>query len=399
MNSAKQDLHRVAVVAAGIVSPLGFGSTETLQSLRQARDCVTPVTAFPVDKTRCKTAGQIDEERLLSTARRSRRDRRLHPASHMVITALAELLEDTPGFWPEIAIVGTTSGGMSFGEIFYRTLGNGNGCSAALIANYPPQKQIVDAMEKFGINVPAEVIANACASGTNAIGHAFNAIRAGRHQRVLAGGYDALSELVFVGFDSLQAATPEKCRPFDSNRSGMVLGEGAALFALEELESARRRGAEILGEIIGYGISTDNHHLTQPNPDGSGPRRAMEQALAQAGLAPEQVGYINAHGTATILNDSAEGKAIMELFDDVPVSSTKSMMGHSLGAAGAIEAAVTLLALQHQFLPPNINFRESDLPLNVVANEAREAQFDCAVSNSFGFGGTNATIVFRKFAR
>ncbi|MGB8804966.1 MAG: beta-ketoacyl-[acyl-carrier-protein] synthase family protein [Chthoniobacterales bacterium] len=398
MNSAKQDPRRVAVVAAGIVSPLGFGLTETLQSLRQARDCVTPVTAFPVDKTRCKTAAQIDDERLLSKAQR-RRDRRLHRASHMVIAALAELLEAAPEFPPEIAIVGTTSGGMSFGENFYRSLGNGNGCSAALIANYPPQKQIVDAMEKFGINVPAEVIANACASGTNAIGHAFNAIRAGRYQRILAGGYDALSELVFLGFDSLQAATPEKCRPFDCNRSGMVLGEGAALFALEELESACSRGTEILGEIIGYGISTDNHHLTQPNPDGSGPRRAMEQALAQPRLAPDQVGYINAHGTATILNDSAEGKAIMELFGNVPVSSTKSMMGHSLGAAGAIEAAVTLLALQHQFLPPNINFRESDLSLNVVANEAREAQFDCAVSNSFGFGGTNATIVFRKFAR
>jgi 3-oxoacyl-[acyl-carrier-protein] synthase II len=398
MNSEKQDPRRVAVVAAGIVSPLGFGLTETLQSLRQARDCVTPVTAFPVDKTRCKTAAQIDDERLLNKAQR-RRDRRLHRASHMVIAALAELLEAAPEFPPEIAIVGTTSGGMSFGENFYRSLGNGNGCSAALIANYPPQKQIVDAMEKFGINVPAEVIANACASGTNAIGHAFNAIRAGRYQRILAGGYDALSELVFVGFDSLQAATPEKCRPFDCNRSGMVLGEGAALFALEELESARSRGAEILGEIIGYGISTDNHHLTQPNPDGSGPRRAMEQALAQAKLGPDQVGYINAHGTATILNDSAEGKAIIELFGNVPVSSTKSMMGHSLGAAGAIEAAVTLLALQHQFLPPNINFRESDLSLNVVANEAREAQFDCAVSNSFGFGGTNATIVFRKFAR
>jgi 3-oxoacyl-[acyl-carrier-protein] synthase II len=398
MNSAKQDPRRVAVVAAGIVSPLGFGLTETLQSLRQARDCVTPVTAFPVDKTRCKTAAQIDDERLLNKAQR-RRDRRLHRASHMVIAALAELLEAAPEFPPEIAIVGTTSGGMSFGENFYRSLGNGNGCSAALIANYPPQKQIVDAMEKFGINVPAEVIANACASGTNAIGHAFNAIRAGRYQRILAGGYDALSELVFVGFDSLQAATPEKCRPFDCNRSGMVLGEGAALFALEELESACSRGTEILGEIIGYGISTDNHHLTQPNPDGSGPRRAMEQALAQPRLAPDQIGYINAHGTGTILNDSAEGKAIMELFGSVPVSSTKSMMGHSLGAAGAIEAAVTLLALQHQFLPPNINFRESDLSLNVVANEAREAQFDCAVSNSFGFGGTNATIVFRKFAR
>jgi 3-oxoacyl-[acyl-carrier-protein] synthase II len=399
MKSEMQNPRRVAIIAAGIVSPLGFGLTETLQSLQQGRDCVTPVTAFSVGKTRCKTAAQIDDGRLLSSANRRRRERRLHRASYMVMTALAELLEHAPDFVPEIAIVGTTSGGMSFGESFYRTLGNGGTCSAALIANYPPQKQIVDAMEKFGINAPAQVIANACASGTNAIGHAFNAIRNGRYQRILAGGYDALSELVFVGFDSLQAATPEKCRPFDSNRSGMVLGEGAALFGLEEFESARRRSAEILGEIIGYGISTDNHHLTQPNPDGSGPRRAMEQALAQAELKPKQVGYINAHGTATVLNDTAEGKAIMELFGEVPVSSTKSMMGHSLGAAGAIEAVVSLLALQHQFLPPNINFREAELSLNIVANQPRDAQFACAVSNSFGFGGTNATIVLRKLAR
>jgi 3-oxoacyl-[acyl-carrier-protein] synthase II len=399
MKSEAQNPRRVAIIAAGIVSPLGFGLTETLQSLQQGRDCVTPVTAFSVEKTRCKTAAQIDDGRLLSSANRRRRERRLHRASYMVMTALAELLEHAPDFEPEIAIVGTTSGGMSFGESFYRTLGNGGTCSAALIANYPPQKQIVDAMEKFGINAPAQVIANACASGTNAIGHAFNAIRTGHYQRILAGGYDALSELVFVGFDSLQAATPEKCRPFDSNRSGMVLGEGAALFALEEFESARRRSAEILGEIIGYGISTDNHHLTQPNPDGSGPRRAMEQALAQAELKPKQVGYINAHGTATVLNDTAEGKAIMELFGEVPVSSTKSMMGHSLGAAGAIEAVVSVLALQHQFLPPNINFREAELSLNIVANQPRDAQFACAVSNSFGFGGTNATIVLRKLAR
>jgi 3-oxoacyl-[acyl-carrier-protein] synthase II len=399
MKSEEQNPRRVAIVADGIVSPLGFGLTETLQSLQQGRDCVTPVSTFSVEKTRCKTAAQIDDGRLLSNANRRRRERRLHRASYMVMTALAELLEHAPDFDPEIAIVGTTSGGMSFGENFYRALEKGGACSAALIANYPPQKQIVDAMEKFGINVPAQVIANACASGTNAIGHAFNAIRTGRYQRILAGGYDALSELVFVGFDSLQAATPEKCRPFDSNRSGMVLGEGAALFALEEFESARRRGAEILGEILGYGISTDNHHLTQPNPDGSGPRRAMEQALAQAELKPKQVGYINAHGTATVLNDTAEGKAIMELFGEVPVSSTKSMMGHSLGAAGAIEAVVSLLALQHQFLPPNINFREAELSLNIVANQPRDAQFDCAVSNSFGFGGTNATIVLRKLAR
>ena len=397
MNHPPKIARRVAIVGAGVVSPLGFGLGETLQSLRKGTDCVTPVTAFSVDKTRCKTAGQISDSRLLEGMNRSRRDRRLHRASHMVIAALDEVWSQTDGFKPEIVIVGTTSGGMTFGERFYRTLGNG-GCSAALIANYPPQKQIVDALEKFRIDAPVQVIANACASGTNAIGHAFSTIRAGQYQRVLAGGYDALSELVFVGFDSLQASTPEKCRPFDAKRSGMVLGEGAALLALEELESAQRRGAEILAEIVGYGISTDNHHLTQPNPDGSGPRRAMEQALAGADLTSGRIGYVNAHGTATVFNDAAEGKAIEQMFDDVPISSTKGMMGHSLGAAGAIEAIVSLLALQHQLLPPNINFRDHDpeLRLNIIANQARQAEFDCVLSNSFGFGGTNASIVLRK---
>jgi 3-oxoacyl-[acyl-carrier-protein] synthase II len=397
MNPPPKMARRVAIIGAGAVSPLGFGLGETLQSLRNGTDCVTPVTAFSVDRTRCKTAGQISDSRLLEGIRRSRRDRRLHRASHMVIAALDEVWSRTDGFKPEMVMVGTTSGGMTFGERFYRTLGNG-GCSAALIANYPPQKQIVDALEKFHIDAPVQVIANACASGTNAIGHAFSTIRAGQYQRVLAGGYDALSELVFVGFDSLQASTPEKCRPFDAKRSGMVLGEGAALLALEELESAQKRGAEILAEIVGYGISTDNHHLTQPNPDGSGPRRAMEQALVGADLTSGRIGYVNAHGTATVFNDAAEGKAIEQIFDGVPISSTKSMMGHSLGAAGAIEAIVSLLALQHQLLPPNINFRDPDpeLRLNIIANQARQAEFDCVLSNSFGFGGTNASIVLRK---
>jgi 3-oxoacyl-[acyl-carrier-protein] synthase II len=225
-------------------------------------------------------------------------------------------------------------------------------------------------------------------------------VSSGKYQRVLTGGYDALSELVFVGFDSLQASTPEKCRPFDRDRSGMVLGEGAAILALENLEDARARDARILGEIIGYGISTDNHHLTQPDPSGSGPRRAMEQALHSGGRSAEEVNYINAHGTATPFNDAAEGKAIAELFGSIPVSSSKSMIGHSLGAAGAIEAVVCLLALQAQLLPPNINFRrpDQDLDLNIVANKAREAKIDIVLSNSFGFGGTNASILIQKLA-
>src|SRR5881296_2127079 len=399
--NGKKRAARVAVVAAGVVSPLGFGLSETLDALRKARDCVTPVTRFSVTQCRCKTAGQVPDDRLLNK-KRDTRAQRLHRASHMMIEALGEALAYEPQLKPELLVIGTTSGGMSYGEDYYRSLHRHRSLrhAPAWIANYPAQKPLIDAQEAFGISAPCQVIANACASGTNAIGHAFECVSSGKYQRVLTGGYDALSELVFVGFDSLQASTPEKCRPFDRDRSGMVLGEGAAILALENLEDARARDARILGEIIGYGISTDNHHLTQPDPSGSGPRRAMEQALHSAGRSAEEVNYINAHGTATPFNDAAEGKAIAELFGSIPVSSSKSMIGHSLGAAGAIEAVICLAALNAQFLPPNINFRnpDPDLDLNIVANTARDAQIDIVLSNSFGFGGTNASILIQKVA-
>lgn len=388
---------RVAVVAAGVVSPLGFGLEETAEALRAGRDCVSAVTSFPVDHCRSKTAGQVADQELMSRTRHGRRAERLHRAAQMMIVALREALEQAPGFKPELTVVGTTSGGMSFGEDYYRSLHRRKSLryAAGRIANYPPQKAIVDAQEALGITAPCQVIANACASGSNAIGHAFECVRSGRYRQVLTGGYDALSELVFVGFDSLQASTPEKCRPFDRDRSGLALGEGAAILALENLEDAERRGANILAEIIGYGLSTDNHHLTQPNPSGSGARQAMERALESAAMTP--IDYINAHGTATPFNDAAEGKAIAELFARVPVSSTKGMMGHSLGAAGAVEAVISLLALRDQFLPPNINFRQADpaLELDIVANQSRPAAIRTVLSNSFGFGGTNATIILR----
>jgi 3-oxoacyl-[acyl-carrier-protein] synthase II len=396
----KKPQARVAVVAAGVVSPLGSGLNETLAALKANKDCVLPVTAFDVSRCRCKTAAQVPDARL-DAQLNGRKSRRLHRASKMMISAVAELREKDPEFRPELSVIGTTSGGMSFGQDYYRAL-HGH-CdlrhSPQWIANYPPQKPVIDAHEAFGIDAACQIIANACASGTNAIGHAFECVRSGKHQRVLTGGYDAISELVFVGFDSLQAATPEKCRPFDRERSGMVLGEGAAVLALENLETARARGAHIIAEIVGYGLSTDNHHLTQPDPSGSGPRRAMEHALQSARHAPEEVDYINAHGTATVFNDAAEGKAIQELFGKVPVSSTKSMIGHSLGAAGAIEAIVCLLAIQAQMLPANLNFRspDNDLDLNIVANQSRAAKVDTVLSNSFGFGGTNASILIKRF--
>jgi 3-oxoacyl-[acyl-carrier-protein] synthase II len=398
-NATNVTNRRVAVVAAGVVSPLGIGLAQTLESLRTARDCVTPVDRFNVERCRCKTAGQVSKAGF-KPLNGSGRQARLHPASHMMIRALQEALNHDTEFRPEFTIIGTTSGGMSFGEQYYRALSDHRELREAprWIANYPPQKPVVDALQTFGFTSPCHIIANACASGTNAIGHAFQCIQSARYERVLAGGYDALCELVFVGFDSLQAATPDKCRPFDAQRSGMVLGEGAAVLALEEWNAAQQRGATILAELKGYGISTDNHHLTQPDPSGVGPRIAMEKALRSANIGPKEVDYINAHGTATRFNDSAEAKAIQDLFgESPPVSSTKSMMGHSLGAAGAIEAVVCLVALQHGLLPPNINFNKLDeeIKLDVVANEPRFQPLQTVLSNSFGFGGTNASILLQ----
>ncbi len=397
-------VYRVAITAAGVASPLGLGLVDTLTSLRAGRDCVSAVTSFDVSQTRAKTAGQMDCSQLLENL--TRQERRLHPASHLLIAAAREAQQGDRHFIPELLIVGTTSGGMSFGEDYYRTqLGHPGQRShrshrARWLANYLPQKAVHDAQETCGFTAPTQIIANACASGTNAIGHAFALIRAGKQRRIFCGGYDAISEMVFVGFDSLQASTAEKIRPFDRDRSGLVLGEGAAMLALEEMESALQRGARILGEVTGYGISTDNHHLTQPHPSGIGPLQAMERALASAERQPREVDYVNAHGTATAFNDATEGTAIAQLFGakGVPVSSTKSMMGHSLGAAGAIEAVFSLLALQHGFLPPNINYAQADpaWDLDIVANHSREARVRCVVSNSFGFGGTNASIVLEK---
>jgi 3-oxoacyl-[acyl-carrier-protein] synthase II len=388
----------VAIVAAGVISPLGRGLEETARSLREGADCVTPVTAFDIAGARCRTAGQIPDA-WTTEFRGTRKSRRFHRASLMMIAAMRELRAQDGEFAPDEVIIGATGGGMTFGEAFYRTLGGPDRRHAGWLANYNPQKPVLDAQEDAGFRAPSAIIANACASGTNAIGHAFELIRAGRRNAILCGGYDAVSELVFRGFDSLQASTPEKIRPFDAARTGLVLGEGAALFALENGARARARGARILGLVTGYGISTDTHHITQPHPSGIGPRLAMERALTSAGCPPDGVDYINAHGTATTFNDATEGIAIAQLFGNrVPVSSTKSMMGHALGGAGAIEAAICLIAIREQLLPPNINFTACDpaWDLDIVANQCRPAQLRRVLSNSFGFGGTNASLVIES---
>ncbi len=398
MPSAEPNRHRVVVTAVGLVSPLGVTAQENARALRTGHDAVSPVVTFDVSRCRSRTAGQVPGTWTFAGAKPE-----WHRASHFAAAAMREVQLGDPAFTPELAVIGTTSGGMSFGEQFQRAqiAHRRTPERAAWLANYMPQKPVLDGMGSCGWEAPAQIIANACASGTNAVGHAFQLVRAGLHHSVLCGGYDAISELVFVGFDSLQASTPEKIRPFDRHRTGLVLGEGAAMLALENRESAMRRRAPILAEITGYGIATDNFHLTQPNPSGIGPRLAMERALDDARTAPSQIDYVNAHGTATTFNDATEGAAIAELFGKrVPVSSTKSMMGHALGAAGAIEAVFCILAIREGFLPPNINFAEIDpaWQIAIVANEARPAEIRRVISNSFGFGGTNASVVLQSAA-
>jgi len=363
-----------------------------------ASDAVARVRNFDVTKTRCKTAAQIPDGCLEDAL--GRRRSRLHRGARMAGMALREACDSAKGSTPGLIVVGTTSGGMSFGETYYRRLlaTKSRKGLARLVGNYTPQKSILDALEANRLRIPAQIVANACSSGSNAIGHGFELVRHGLRTCVVCGGYDTLCELVFVGFDSLQAATPEKIRPFDKNRSGLVLGEGAAFLILESEQCAVHRGAMAFAEIVGYGVSTDTYHLTQPHPSGIGPKLAMQRALESAGLAAGAIDYVNAHGTATVFNDATEGAAISELCGRVPVSSTKSMMGHALGAAGAIEAAFSVLALSEQFFPPNINFVEPDptWKFEVIGNNSRAARVDHVLSNSIGFGGTNATLVLKR---
>ena len=393
-------MRRVFVTGLGIVSPLGPDSDSNLQSLLCARDAVTTVGSFDVSRTRCKTAGQIPDEWMKDAFPQRRSSSRLHRSARMVAMALHEARESAKRPCPELLIVGTTSGGMSYGELYYRRLlaTHSRKGLARLVGNYMPQKPVLDALNANGLRIPTQIVANACSSGSNAIGHGFELVRSGLRACVACGGYDPICELVFVGFDSLQAATSEKIRPFDRERSGMVLGEGASFLILESEESTTARGATAIAEVVGYGMANDTYHLTQPHPSGIGPKLAMQRALRSGGIDPEEIDYVNAHGTATIFNDATEGSAISELLDDVQVSSTKSMMGHALGAAGAIEAAFCVLALREQFLPPNINFGKPDpiWKFKVVANASRRAPLRFALSNSIGFGGANATLILRR---
>jgi nodulation protein E len=253
-----------------------------------------------------------------------------------------------------------------------------------------------------GVVGPTYTISTACSSSNHAIGQAFWMVRSGAAEMAITGGSEAVFSLGFLkAWEAMRVVSPDTCRPFSKDRHGLILGEGGAMLVLEPLEAARARGAAILGEIVGFGMSSDAFHITQPSPDGAA--RAMRAAISDAGVEPAQIGYINAHGTATLANDAAETTAIRKVFgahaDRLAVSSTKSMHGHTLGAAGAIEAAATVLALRNGILPPTANFNEPDpaCDLDVVPNIARPAAIEFALSNSFAFGGLNAVLAFRRF--
>ena len=400
---------RVVVTGAGIITALGAGWRVNAEGFRTGRRAIRPVTLFDASRQRAKSAGEVDlPPDTLGTRLSLLVQRRLSRASKQLLISATEAWTQA-GWTPSEnlpLVLGTTSGGMELGEEFYRCALDSPRArrrQPTRALSYQAQRQSLDVAQALGFSGPVTLIANACASGANAIGHAWELVRSGRASRVLTGGYDALSQLVFAGFDSLQALSTTTCRPFDAHRDGLALGEGAAVLALESLDHARRRGAEILGEIIGYGAATDVHHLTQPHPEGSAALQAMREACSWAGITPKAVGYVNAHGTGTPLNDAAEALAINRWAGahatSLPVSSTKGGIGHLLGAAGAVEAVVCLMVLREQWLPPEPFVEQVDpacaFPL---VREPREASVDTALSNSFGFGGANASLLLRRWA-
>ena len=300
-------------------------------------------------------------------------------------------------------VVGTSAAAMPVGEQYYlqATGGVSRRNQLSRVETYQPQYQMAAMMRALDVQGPLRIVSNACASGANAIGHAFQMVSEGKAERVLAGGYDALCQLVFAGFDSLQALSPSGIpRPFDAARDGLALGEGAGFVLVESVNAARERGAEVLARVLSYAAATDIHHLTQPHPEGDAALSTMVRATRAAGLVPEEIDYINSHGTGTPLNDVAEARAITRWAGDavakVKVSSTKSAIGHLLGGAGAVESVLCLIALRDQFLPASLGVRELDPAVEFdLVRQPRDAVVKTALTNSFGFGGANATLIFQ----
>ena len=396
---------RVVVTGVGIVTAHGIGKESNWARIKSGVSGIRRITSFDSSKYRGKTGGEAGGLRDI-TPLYHLKEKRLDRASYLLIHTTREALSDANintaiKDVPVILSLGTTLGGMLSGEIFHKEVIE-KGLNRARISHvfdYLAHYQAINLFKELELKGDYFILSNACASGTDAIGHAFNAIRQGEYEVAICGGYDVMSEFSFAGFNSLMAITPTLCMPFDKKREGLVLGEGAGILILEEVGRAVGRNARILGEIAGYGASADACHLTSPEPSGTGAAIAINKALQDAGY--PQIDYINAHGTGTKYNDIMETNAIVRVFGDaareIPVSSIKPMIGHLLGGAGAVEAIVSLLSIIHKTLPPNINYKTPDpeCALNIVT-EPLESDVKTVLSNSFGFGGSNASIIIRE---
>jgi 3-oxoacyl-[acyl-carrier-protein] synthase II len=413
----ERDTQRVVVTGVGAVTPVGNTSREFWAAVCEGRSGIAPITAFDPKRLDTRIAGEVkdfDPLRFVDKKDVKKMDRFIHFAVAAGVDAVEDAKVDFDQVDPARAgcLVGSGIGGiLSILEWHRVLLEKGPGRISpffipAVIVNMASGQLSL----RYRLKGPNSAVITACATGNHAIGDAYRIIQRGEADLMLAGGSESMiNELCVAGFCNMKALStrndePQRAsRPFDAGRDGFVCGEGAGVVVLESLEHARRRGARIYAEVIGYGMTADAYHMTAPDPDGDGATRAMAAALRDGGLAPESVGYINAHGTSTPYNDKTETLAIKRVFGDharrLAISSTKSMIGHLLGAAGGVEAVVTVLALHHGILPPTINYETPDpeCDLDYIPNVARKAQAEVALSNGFGFGGTNATLAFRRY--
>ncbi|MFI5341030.1 MAG: beta-ketoacyl-ACP synthase II [Candidatus Methylomirabilales bacterium] len=406
---------RVVVTGLGVVAPNGIGIENFWQNIVNGVSGIGPITRFDASKHDTRIAGEVkgfDPLQWLEKKEARKMDLFIHYA-----VAAAQMVYDDSGLkvtednCERIGVfVGTGMGGIPALEESHKVLlekGPGR-ISAFFIPSIITNMASGQISMRFGMKGPNSCVCTACATGNHAIGDSFRIIQRGEADVMLAGGSEAvITPLTIGGFCSMKALSTRNdeptraSRPFDKARDGFVMGEGAGLMVLEELEHAKRRNARIYAEIVGYGMSADAYHITQPAPDGA--VRSMRLALKDAKVTPSQVDYINAHGTSTPAGDVNETVAVKTVFNEharsLPVSSTKSMTGHLLGAAGGIESVITVLAVTRGILPPTINYETPDpeCDLDYVPNTARRAEARYALTNSFGFGGTNASLLFKKF--
>ena len=399
---------RVVVTGLGTVNPLARTVPEFAAALRAGTCAIGPLTLFDPTRYRSHIAAEVlgiaPPAWLPAPLRRraSRADLFALVATEQAVAASGLDVAAAPDRIG-LALGGTTGGMLRAEECLHdRIDGRLTRYRATPLLGAPISTSADVVAAAFGIAGPRLMLSTACSSSANALGIALDWIRLGRADAVVAGGTESLCRTTFAGFNALHALSLEPCRPFDRRRSGLSLGEGAAIMVLESAERAARRGAPVHAEIVAYGTSADAHHLTAPHPDGTGAALAMRRALARAALAPEQIDYINAHGTGTPMNDAVETAAIKTVFGPaarhLAISSTKGAMGHTLGAAGAIEALASILALRDGFVPPTVNLAEADpdCDLDFVPLSSRPATLRFALSNSYGFGGNNTALVLGR---